>query len=200
MIFVTVRIAARLALVGALLASGALTGCSGGSSSLTSQSSRAASAGPSSPRPGVDPRKVMPVITPGTVGQIAYGPASAKDRARFAPARKASGGLVTSSSVRTLTVSGRDVGGVAVYGTEKGLSKSPMFQDQYVVQLINAITGSKSAPRFVRADGEVMALSTGRTAVAGWFEGNHVVLVYRQGRTPDLAALAFGVRSTPPQT
>jgi hypothetical protein len=36
------------------------------------------------------------------------------------------------------------------------------------------------------------------TAVrAGWFEGNRVVLVYRQTKTPDLAALAFGVKSTP---
>jgi hypothetical protein len=139
----------------------------------------------------------MPVITPGTVGQIGYGLASATDRARFARALKASGGLVVSKSVSTLTVSGRDVGGVAVYSTKKSLAKSPVFQDQYVVQLINAVTGSKSAPRFVKADGQVMALSTGGAAVAGWFEGNRVVLVYRQAKTPDLADLAFGVQSTP---
>jgi hypothetical protein len=42
-----------------------------------------------------------------------------------------------------------------------------------------------------------MALSTGGAAVAGWFEGNRVVLVYRQAQTPDLADLAFGVKSTP---
>jgi hypothetical protein len=138
----------------------------------------------------------MPVITPGTVGQIGYGPASATDRARFARALKASGGLVVSKSVSTLTVSGRDVGGVAVYSTRKSLAKSPVFQDQYVVQLINAVTRSKSAPRFVKADGQVMALSTGGAAVAGWFEGNRVVLVYRQEKTPDLADLAFSVKST----
>ena len=141
----------------------------------------------------------MPAITPAKLGGIAYGPPSAKDRQRFAPAREASGGLLVSSSVKTLTVSGRDVGGVAVYTTKKGVAKSPVFQDQYVVQLINAVTGSKSAPRFVKADGQVMALSTGSKAVAGWFEGNQVVLVYRQAKTPDLAALAFGVHSTPPQ-
>ena len=139
----------------------------------------------------------MPAITPGTVGQIGYGPASAKDRERFAPARKASGGLLVSSSVKTLMVSGRDVGGVAVYSTKKGLAKSPVFQDQYVVQLINAVTGSKSAPRFVKADGQVMALSTSGAAVAGWFQGDDVVLVYRAAKTPDLADLAFGVKSTP---
>ena len=142
----------------------------------------------------------MPVITPAKLGGIGYGPASTKDRERFAPARKASGGLLVSSSVKTLTVSGRDVGGVAVYSTKPGVAKGAVFQDQYVVQLINAVTGSKSAPRFVKADGQVMALSTGGPAVAGWFEGDRVVLVYRQAKTPDLAALAFGVQSTPPQT
>lgn len=140
----------------------------------------------------------MPVITPAKLGAIGYGPPSAKDRERFAPARKASGGLLVSSSVKTLMVSGRDVGGVAVYSTKPGVAKSSVFQDQYVVQLINAVTGSKSAPRFVKADGQVMALSTGGPAVAGWFEGDRVVLVYRQAKTPDLAALAFGVQSTPP--
>jgi hypothetical protein len=121
------------------------------------------------------------------------------DRAHFARALRASGGLLVSKAVNTLTVSGRDVGGVAVYSTKKSLAKSPVFQDQYVVQLINAVTRSKSAPRFVKADGQVMALSTGGTAVAGWFEGNRVVLVYRQTKTPDLADLAFGVKSTPLQ-
>ena len=197
------RMAARLALVCALLtAASALTGCSGSDSSATrtSQSGTGTSAGPGVARPTTDPRKAMPVITPGTVGQIGYGPASAKDRARFARALEASGGLLVSKSVSTLTVSGRDVGGVAVYSTKKSLAKSPMFQDQYVVQLINAITRSKSGPRFVKAEGQVMALSTGGAAVAGWFEGNRIVLVYRQAKSPDLAALAFGVKSTPINT
>ena len=139
----------------------------------------------------------MPVITPGTVGQIAYGPASASDEARFAPVTKASGGLLVSSTVSTVTVGGRDVGAVASYGTRRGAAKSPIFQDQYVVQLLNAVAGSASPPRFVRAKDKVMAFSTGPTAVAGWFDGDRVVLVYRQGGTPDLAALAHGVRSMP---
>jgi hypothetical protein len=194
-----VQIAARLALVSGLLLTGAVAGCSGSDSSATrtSQSGAATSAGPGVARPTTDPRKAMPVITPGTVGQIGYGPPSAKDRARFARALKASGGLLVSKSVSTLTVSGRDVGGVAVYSTQKSLANSPVFQDQYVVQLITAVTGSKSAPRFVKAEGQVMALSTGGAAVAGWFEGNRVVLVYRQTTTPDLADLAFGVKWTP---
>jgi hypothetical protein len=194
-----VQIAARLALVSGLLLTGAVAGCSGSDSSATrtSQSGAATSAGPGVARPTTDPRKAMPVIAPGTVGQIGYGPPSAKDRARFARALKASGGLLVSKSVSTLTVSGRDVGGVAVYSTQKSLANSPVFQDQYVVQLITAVTGSKSAPRFVKAEGQVMALSTGGAAVAGWFEGNRVVLVYRQTTTPDLADLAFGVKWTP---
>jgi hypothetical protein len=192
-VVVMVRIPACFALVGAVLLTGAVAGCSGSESSATGTTS----AGPGAARPTTDPRKAMPVITPEAVGEIGYGPASDIDRVHFARAVKASGGLLESKTVRTLTVSGRDVGGVAVYSTKKSLAKSPVFQDQYVVQLINAVTRSKSAPRFVKAGGQVMALSTGGTAVAGWFEGNRVVLVYRQAKTPDLADLAFGVRSTP---
>jgi len=192
-VVVIVRMPACLALAGGLLLTGAVAGCSGSDSAATSTSQ----SGTGVARPTTDPRKAMPVIKPGSVGEIGYGPASAEDRARFARAVKASGGLLVSKSVSTLTVSGRDVGGVAVYGTEKSLAKSPVFQDQYVVQLINAVTRSKSAPRFVKADGQVMALSTGGAAVAGWFEGNRVVLVYRQTKSPDLAGLAFGVKATP---
>jgi hypothetical protein len=104
--------------------------------------------------------------------------------------------VLVSQAISSVSVAGRDVGAVAVYGTKPGLAKSALFQDQYVVQLINAVAGSSAAPRFVRADGAVLALSSGRTALAGWFTGDKVVLVYRQGSTPDLTALALGVRST----
>jgi hypothetical protein len=141
----------------------------------------------------------MPAVTAPSVGGVAYGPASAEDRARFAPVIKASGGLLASASVQTLSVGGRDVGGVAVYDAKPGLAKSPMFQDQYVVQLVNALTGSSSSPRFVRADGHVLALSTVPAgAVAGWFQGNKVVLLYRQGAAPDVTGLALAVRAAPP--
>jgi hypothetical protein len=80
--------------------------------------------------PNDRPRQAMPVITPGTIGQVGYGPASPKDRAHFAPALKASGGLIVSKAVSTLTVSGRDVGGMAVYGTAKSMAMSRVFQDQ----------------------------------------------------------------------
>jgi hypothetical protein len=142
----------------------------------------------------------MPRINPATVAGVAYGPASATVAARFAPVQKASGGMLVSSSVRTLTVGGKDVGGVAVYGVKPGAAKSPIFQDQYVVQLVNSIAGATSPPRFVRAGGQVLALSTGPTAVAGWFQGDRVVLVHRQGAAPDLAGLALGVRAAPPGT
>jgi hypothetical protein len=91
------------------------------------------------------------------------------------------------------------VGGVAVSGIKPGLVGSQTFRAQYVVQLINAVAGRQSSPHFVRAaDGHVMALSTGAPGVAGWFDGDRVVLVYRQGRSPDLVGLALGVRQTPP--
>jgi hypothetical protein len=137
------------------------------------------------------------VIAPAKLAGVSYATASRSDVARFAPVTKASGGLLVSSSVKTLKVTGDDVGGVAVYRVKPGLAKSPMFQDQYVVQLINAVAGRTARPRFVRADGHVVALSTGPMAVAGWFDGNDLVLLYRQTAIPDLAALALGVRSTP---
>jgi hypothetical protein len=102
-----------------------------------------------------------------------------------------------SSAVSGLSVGGRNVGAVAVYGTKPGMAKSEIFQDQYVTQLINAVTKEKTSPRFVQVHGQVFALSTGSVAVAGWFEGDQVVLVYRQRPTPELAALAVGVRATP---
>lgn len=205
------RMTARLAVAGAVLAASALTACSGSGSSGTLPSSASASSS-TSPSGGdgatvqgsarssgdADQRLTMPVITPTSVGDIAYRPASAADRALFAPALRASGGLLVASSVYALSVSGQDVGSVAFYTTKAGLSQSPTFQDQYVVQLINALAGTASPPRFVRVKGQPIALSTGPAAVAGWIDGDHVVLVHRQGRTPELAALAAGVRSTAP--
>jgi hypothetical protein len=139
----------------------------------------------------------MPKVSPAAASGIGYGPATAADRARFAHVQKASGGFLVSSAYNAVRVSGKDVGVVAVYGTKPGLSKSPQFQDQYVVQLMNAVTGSKTSPRFVQVQGQVFALSTGAVALAGWFEGDQVVLVYRQAASPELASLAVGVRATP---
>lgn len=139
----------------------------------------------------------MPRISPSPVAGLAYGAASAADRARFAAALKVSGGLLVSKSVHTLAVGGSDVGGVAVYATKAGATKSTTFQDQYVVQLVNAVTRSSSEPRFVKVGSQVMALSTGQKAVAGWVSGDRVVLVIRQGGRPDLAALAAAVNATP---
>jgi hypothetical protein len=142
----------------------------------------------------------MPRISPPTLTAVGYGPASSADTSVFAPALRHSGGLLASPAVRTLRVGGQDVGGVAVYSTKKGVAATPRFQDQYVEQLVNAVARTSSPPRFVRVGDQVIALSRGHSAVAGWFEGNRVVLVYRQSGTPDLAALAAGVRTAPPST
>jgi len=145
---------------------------------------------------GTDPRAVLPVVSPAAVGRITYGAATSSDRKHFTPAGKASGGLVVSSAIHDLLVSGKHVGAVAVYRVKPGAAKSAQFQDQYVVQLINAVAGRATRPKFVRANQQVMALSTGRVAVAGWVEGDEVVLVYREGPEPELLALANAVRTT----
>ena len=124
---------------------------------------------------------------------VGYAPASAAVSTRFAAAQKASGGLLASGSVKGLVLGGRDVGGVGVYAVKPGPAKSTTFQRQYVVQLVNAVAGSTSSPRFVRAGDQVLATSTGAKAVAGWFEGGKVVVVYRSAGAPDLTALAVAV-------
>jgi hypothetical protein len=144
-----------------------------------------------------DPRADLPVVKAAKVGEISYAKASAERVKLFAPAAKASGGLTIDSSVTTVRVAGKDTGALAVYSLKPGQAKSPTFQDQYVVQLVNALTRSESEPRFVRVEGQVMALSTGSKAIAAWVSGDRVVLLYRQVGKTDLAALAAAVKAHP---
>lgn len=141
----------------------------------------------------MDPRRGLPIVSPRRVAAISYVPAPSAVKVRFAPVMKASGGLVVGSRVSSVRLGGAVVGAVGVYATKPGLGRSAMFQDQYVVQLMQSVTKSKASPRFVRMNGRVVALSAGSVPVAGWFEADHVVLVYRQSVTPDLPALALGV-------
>lgn len=141
----------------------------------------------------------MPVLNPAPVAGVGYGPASRQGLSRLAPVHMASADLLVTYAVSGLRVGGRDVGVVGVYRTKPGLTATTLFQQQYVVQLINAVTGARTSPRFVQVGGTVMALSTGAVAVAGWFRNGQVVLVYRNGTSPDLASLATGVQATPPR-
>jgi hypothetical protein len=203
-----IRSVARIALVSMVLtANVAVSGCSsskapGGTSPLSTATSDGGSSGvragealPGRSSTTGDPRRSLPAVTPSRLGAVTYAPSSGAARAHLAPVLKASGGLISSPTVKTIKVSGHEVGGVGIYRTDPGLAASPRFQDQFVAQLVNAVTGPGPSPRFVRAQGRVMALSTGPSAVAGWFEGDRVVLLYRVGRTPELAALALAVRN-----
>ncbi|WP_406832171.1 hypothetical protein ABEG17_04920 [Pedococcus sp. KACC 23699] len=171
-------------------------GSSRSGSSTPAQGRAGATASPVAPRAVTDPRAAMPVISPNPVGQIGYGTASVGDRRHFVAVTGASAGMITSSAVRTVTVNGTDVGAVAVYRIKRGAAASTTFQDQYAVQLLGAVARSK--PRFVRTRSGVMALSTGKASVAAWFKDDQLTLVYRDAGTPELAALAQGVRSAPP--
>lgn len=194
------------AVVGVLVTGLLVTGCTdqgGTPGAAASGSGRPGATGTTSapaPRPVTDPRQGLPAISSAAVQGLEYRPATARDKARFKAVGKASAGLLTATSVQGLSMGGKDTGAVAVYRTRAGLSTSATFQDQYIVQLLNAVAGPKSLPRFVRAKGQVVALTTGGAPVAGWFDGDRVVLVYRDGRTPDLARLAAGVHANPPTT
>lgn len=144
-----------------------------------------------------NPRDGLPLVTASPLKGIQYAAAPAEAKAFFAPVTNASGGLVVSSKVSAVKIDGRAVGMVGVYSVKPGLSKSDMFQDQYVVQLIQAVTKSSSSPRFVRMNGRVVALSTGRVPVVGWFEADRAVLIHRQAAKPDLEDLAFSVIRQP---
>jgi hypothetical protein len=144
-----------------------------------------------------DARADVPRVRPAKLADVSYAKASAGRMQLFSPVAKASGGLATQRSVTTVRVGGKDAGVVAVYTLRPGASKSSTFQDQYVVQLLNAVSKSSSEPRFVKIGSQVMALSTGKTPVAGWVSSNRLVLVLRQGSQPDLAALAAAVQATP---
>jgi hypothetical protein len=199
------RIAARvIAVVVTLVAGGAVaalvlgggSGSDAGSGGAAGGATRTVSGTPGQQAAAIkaaDPRVGLPTVTPKAVTTISYAPAPSAAKARFASVLKASGGLVVSSKVSSVKLGGAVVGVVGVYATKPGLAKSSTFQDQYVVQLMQAVTKDKGTPRFVRVNGRVVALSNGAVPVAGWFEGDRVVLVYRQGRTPDLAGLALGV-------
>jgi hypothetical protein len=139
----------------------------------------------------------MPSVSATAASGVSYAAVTKDGTTFFAPVMKASGGLLTSSTLKTVKIGGKDVATVAVYAVKSGLSKSSMFQDQYVAQLLQSVSKQKAAPRFVRINGRVVALTAGTPAVAGWFEGEHVVLVYRTGATPDLAALALSVLRQP---
>lgn len=167
------------------------------SSTTTSGGSTGASASPTTKATAKDPRAHLPSAKPVGSVSVSYAAATSNDKGRLAPVQAASADLIDRSTVRTITVGGRSVGVVGVYTVKKSAGRSPIFQDQYVVQLINAVTGRATTPQFVKADGQVLALSTTPTAVAGWFTGDTVTLVYRQGKIPDLAALALAVRSSP---
>lgn len=180
--------------------------CSGGSGSGSDSHGTAAPAGSSSsgtsgPTPSrttvKDTRADVPRVSPAKLADVSYAKASASRMQLFSPVAKASGGLATQRSVTTVRVGGKDAGVVAVYTLKPGSSKSATFQDQYVVQLLNAVSKSSSEPRFVKVGSQVMALSTGTRSVAGWVSSNQLVLVLRQGNQPDLAALAAAVRATP---
>lgn len=201
------------ALTGGCTSSGPGSPAAGGTGSSTATGSAGSAAptarGRSTPSSGtpaapgrpaaavVDARKAAPVVKAGKVGKVTYAKASAQRVRLFAPVAKASGGLTVDGSVTTVRVGGRDVGAVAVYRLKPGRGTSPMFQDQYVVQLVNAVSAAKGEPRFVRLGDRYVTFSSGSRAVAGWFDGDRVVLLYRQAATPDLAALAAAVDATP---
>jgi hypothetical protein len=139
----------------------------------------------------------LSATAPSQTVDVRYEQASAAVEHWFAPVVPAAGGLLSGQRIKAIRVGGQQVGGVASYAVKPGLAKSTVFQDQYVVQLVHAVTKDATPPQLVRIDDHVVALSKGAVAVAGWFEGDIAVLVYRAGSSPDLTALAAAVRSHP---
>ena len=99
--------------------------------------------------------------------------------------------------MRSVTVGGRPVAAVGVYTVKKSAGTNPIFQDQYLVQLLNAVGGARTKPKFVRVQGTVTALSTGPVRVVGWFSGDRVTVVVPTAGQTDLVGLAAGMQDSP---
>lgn len=176
------------------------TGRGAGSTSAARASTSGSSSAPSS-RPttktATDPRATMPAAKPATVAAVAYTPASSKDKARLAKVDAASADLIDRSTLRAITVAGKQVGTVGVYTVKTRAGRSPMFQDQYLVQLLNAVGGPKTQLKFVKVEGTVTAISTGAVHLAGWFSGDQVTVVVPTAAQMDLVGLAAGMQASP---
>ena len=168
----------------------------GGSSSPQPQASatKKDSEGPASPAP-TDFRGGLPSTSVKPPAEVSYAAASSVVTKTFAPVKGAEGGLVTRTTLHVVRLAGKPSGGVGVYAVKPGLSKSTVFQDQYVSQLMKSITKETAPPKSQRINGQVVQLSHGKIAVAGWFEGDDVVLVWREADTPNLPDLAAGVHA-----
>jgi len=139
----------------------------------------------------------LPVVAASPLKGIRYLNAPAEAQRFFAPAVASSGSLVVSSTVHAVGVGTQQVAAVADYRMQAGLAHSPVFRDQFAVQLIGELAHDAAAAKLVRLNGRSVAVSTGKVPLAGWFEGDHVVVVHRVSGSLDLKALALGVIDQP---
>jgi hypothetical protein len=121
--------------------------------------------------------------------------ASSQVAAGFAPVTRSVTGVTTSSRVWSVTVEGRPVAGVATYVVSPEAAKSEIFRDQFLVQLLNTLA-KDARVTFVRMNGKPVAISKGKTSIAGWFRGSHAVVVLREASSPALESLVASLINT----
>lgn len=189
-----------------VIASLLLTACTGDEASSVGGASAAGSngattfvgAGQAAGAEGNSSASSTPRVTvpSSSASGFAYSSASSADRRTFERVSKASGGLSTLSEVKVVRKASKAVGVVATYKVGAQVADSAIFREQYLVQLLAALTQSRGSAKYVVIDKTNIALVDAGGA-AGWFQGNEVVLVQRSGKSTALTQLAAGVLRAP---
>lgn len=181
----------------ATLGVGLLAGCGVlGSDEDKPNSASSVAQSPAPSRPNIDARASMPSQAGGAVAGITYGAATPTATRRFAAATDAAEGVATSTSLKILVMDGRGVAGLGLYRVPKTNAASPIFQDQFVVQLMRTMDGVRST-KLVQIAGKPVNISNdGRTA--GWFLADRAIILVRVSG-PQLSDLVATVIKEPPK-
>jgi hypothetical protein len=144
------------------------------------------------PSPAADGRDALPQASAKAVSNVTFGSASSALTKQFAPVTRSVSTVVTGTQLRSVSLGGRPLGGVALYEVPAAVSASTQFQDQFVVQLLSTLAAG-SAPTFVRIEGKPVAVCHGAKACAGWFDGTRAVIVVRESgsTTPEVFAASI---------
>jgi len=145
-----------------------------------------------------DPRATLTSVSADKVGKIEYSRATSKVRSRLAVISDAAKGVAVGTRLSTVSLQGRAVGGVASVAVPSKMAGNAMFQDQFVVQLLNAVSKGSEKPRFVRLSGRPVAVTQGKLRLAGWFEGSRAVVLAIDSAEPDVTSLAAAVMEQHP--
>jgi hypothetical protein len=140
------------------------------------------------------PSTALPVVSARPVDAVTATVATKSVGSTFAPVTRSAGTVVTRTELRTLTVGGRPIGGLAVYTVPAGSAASQTFRDQFLAQLLAPLAADRHGER-VRIGSTAVALVRADSPAAGWFEDDRVVILSQTRSSPpiqDVVAALIG--------